>query len=652
MVGGTRWFVGSVVAIACALAGAGAASAATRPGTTVERGIRSEAPDAKSVRASYVRVYDPLPASVGPHPSACDWLAYLRFRDPKGPRESARADAVVVLIPGFLAGGSSFDVLARNAVLNSAARGSHVEVWGLDRRANCLEDHTGVEAASRARDASVAYDYYWRGGEAGGRRFDGFKSGSEADFLREFGLERTVRDWYTVLTRAVPDRRQRVKKVICGGHSLGGPLTAAFASWDFDGDPDTIDDAGYNQCAGLVGLDTSVAIDGSSGAPGGASAFDVAGQNRAAPFIDAPPLTPETIQLPSVFGVGAFHRARGTDLLRKLPHSNNIDLAQRLLFSRDAANFVTGRPSIRDFTVTNEVVLSGVFDDNSAPIFFLRASLGFATGGPVVDKNFPGPSGGFLAIPSEPKTPLYSWRNYDEVRPPIALNDDGEPFTTREGEVTDIHQLARAMFEAPADYVEQYFPTRILTDVTAAEEGDRSGSLSNLRYDGPSKRPLLLIQARDSDNNDPDDRGPPIAGERPNGLALSREWILPGYNHLDVAAAARRQNDGRPEPSSGSLTDFVFDVVRPPAAMRLSVRPRRVRRGRRVRLRYRVTSKSPSCRGGVVVRIGNRRVRTSSRGRAALRIRLGRTGVRRVRARKAGCHSTKTRLRVKQRRRR
>ena len=28
---------------------------------------------------------------------------------------------------------------------------------------------------------------------------------------------------------------------------------------------------------------------------------------------------------------------------------------------------------------------------------------------------------------------------------------------------------------------------------------------------------------------------------------------MPGYNHLDVATAARRQNDGRPEPTSKAL---------------------------------------------------------------------------------------------------
>ena len=37
--------------------------------------------------------------------------------------------------------------------------------------------------------------------------------------------------------------------------------------------------------------------------------------------------------------------------------------------------------------------------------------------------------------------------------------------------------------------------------------------------------------------------------------------ILPGYNHLDVATAAWRQNDGRREPSSAALGRFAKRVI-------------------------------------------------------------------------------------------
>jgi hypothetical protein len=76
-------------------------------------------------------------------------------------------------------------------------------------------------------------------------------------------------------------------------------------------------------------------------------------------------------------------------------------------------------------------------------------------------------------------------------------------------------------------------------------------------------KPILLVQAGDSDSNDPtNDSGPTQTGEKPNDKELSREAILPGYNHLDVAAAAWKQNDGRPEGSSLELARFLLKVTR------------------------------------------------------------------------------------------
>ena len=126
--------------------------------------------------------------------------------------------------------------MARNTVRAGRRRGRYVEFWALDRRSNCLEDHTGVDAAARAKDPSIA-------SATTGAARRSTASGSPAsqpssvDFLRAFGLERTVRDWHAVIEAGFPDPAVRTRKVICGGHSLGGPLTTAFAGWDFDGDP-------------------------------------------------------------------------------------------------------------------------------------------------------------------------------------------------------------------------------------------------------------------------------------------------------------------------------------------------------------------------------------------------------------------------------
>ena len=203
-----------------------------------------------------------------------------------------------------------------------------------------------------------------------------------------------------------------------------------------------------------------------------------------------------------------------------------------------------------------------MLDDNSAPISILRAGLGQAVGGPLVDKNFPAPSDGTLVLPEDPATPLYSWERYRTVgKPghPVGLNDSGGPYTSRESETTDLRQMARGFFESRADFTEHYFPTRIMSDLAPAA----SGGFEQMKYDGPNLRPGLLIQAGDSEDNLSPDEGPPFEGTPPNDLEHSLEIVIPGYNHLDVATAAWRQNDGRPEPSSQALAEFALTVTGP-----------------------------------------------------------------------------------------
>ena len=652
--------------LAVAMAGAAPAAAAERTETPVP----SASPDAGAIRASYIRHQAPLPESAGPHPEACDWIGFLRFRHAQGPAEAARADAVITLMPGILAGSSSMDQVARNTIRLAAERGRHVEVWTIDRRANCLEDHFGTQAAFRARDVTPAFDYYYRGKEVEGRKFAGFVPPSEAEFMKEFGLARITVDWHTIITRELPDQRVRAAKLICGGHSLGGSLTAAFASWDFDGNPETTEDAGYNQCAGFAGLDTSISIDGSSGGSAGVGVLsDAAARSGGSPYLNAPPFTPAIMQLPTIASVTAFlDPARESTFNQQIPSDPEMELTLRLLYSKDAAHFTSGQPSIRDVRLTNATAFGGIFDDNSAGISILRAGMGISVGGEFADKNFPAPDD-TLALPEQAKGPLYTWVDYDDAaNENIPLNDGGKPYSTRESETTDLREMARTFFEPPADFVEQYFPTRLVTDVAAAQGGDRSGELENLRHDGPSMRPILLVTAGDSDDNHSADEGEPRTGEAPNDKPLSRDAILPGYNHLDVSTAAWRQNDGRPEPSALELTNYTLAVTG--AGGRLGARDAAgcVRRAASVTRRgitgiarlgetralvyRRLTRPHTSSRrtarwcvtgGGAVTAVFDRRGRvtllaTTARGHRVRRIGAGSpaTAVRRARARRAG----------------
>jgi hypothetical protein len=560
------------------LGGSSAGAKPPRPGDRTERVVHSTAPDADVVKESYVHLYKPLPPAAGDHPARCDWIGYLRFRHAGGPRDPSHADAVFVSMPGIFAGSSMHDQVARNVVRRAAKGGEDVEYWALDRRSNCLEDHRGTEAAAERKDPSVAFDYYWGDRKIHGHSFGGFKTPSEASFLSHVGLAKTVRDERYVIAEGIPNRHVQRRKVFCGGHSLGGPLTTAFAGWDFDHDPSTRRDAGFKMCTGFFGQDTSLGFDSSGGHDDVGVAVAIAQASGASPYLNAVPFTPETIQILGPFGVGAYFDPHGTNVIGMLPHTPNIDLAQRVLFSRDAVNFVTDNPDIRDFNLTNDAVMAGVFDDNSSPITILRTSVGDTAGGPVVQKNFPTNAefsaatgitapladNKFLGIPETPHGPLYKWRNYNHMPgSPPRFDDTNQAYTSKASEVADVSALAREQFEAPADFAEQYFPTRLTTDLESAQSGDRSGNLKNLRYNGIAKHPAFLIDAGDSSENSGATPVKPPAPDPPNAMKLSGGVVLPGYNHIDIVGAAWRQNGGKPERSSKTLVDFAHRVRRP-----------------------------------------------------------------------------------------
>ncbi|GAA4319621.1 hypothetical protein BJY14_006391 [Actinomadura luteofluorescens] len=559
-----------------------AASAATLLAVTTAAGPvsarepgRSETPVASGspvtdVTESVVRVKVPLPASAGPHPAACDWLSYLRFRHKDGPASPAAADRILVAQPGILEGAGAFDSVARNTVSAAARSGGHIEFWALDRRSNCLEDGTGIQAGLRAKDVHLAVDYYYRQKEVDGRKFAGYQTNDQVKWLQNVGLEQTVRDQYDLMVRELPDQAARRRKMMCGGHSLGGVLTAFFAEWDFDGDHSTTGDAGYNQCSGYFALDTRI----STRLPGfggdfpeewvpllrfGAGAVQAGLETGVVPrALSAPAvINTETMNLLAVAGLAARLDPGGvSDLATYPPPSFNTDTTYRILFSKDYPAFLKGSPAVRDFRFTNAAALGGLLDDNSQPLAFMQASLGFWDGGKIVDKEFPAPNdlegiglGGLTrllgtekkAIPDEPGGPLYTWRNFDRVGAPddpVHTSKDGTPFTSAGKEVTDIAELARSLSEHPLDFTEHYFPTKMVTDIAlAAAPGIADDAVHE---NGVAANPTLNLEAEGGLGGDP----------QPGDV------VAPGYQHIDVLTASAVQNGGRPEPVSANLAAF------------------------------------------------------------------------------------------------
>jgi hypothetical protein len=561
------------------VAGLQVASSASGPSaeagpSRTETPVRSSSP-ANGVTETVVSVHLPLPASVGRHPAACDWLSYLRYRDSAGPADATRADKILVAQPGVLEGAGAFHSVARNTVAAAAEQGQHIEFWALDRRSNCLEDRTGIRAALAAGSPAIAVDYYYQRRVVEGRTFGGYLTNNQVGWLAKVGLEQTVRDQYNLLKRELPSQQLRKQRVLCGGHSLGGVITGFFAQWDFDGDHGTTADAGHNQCDGYFALDTTISTslaDLSGATPTGAlpdpglgyAAVQAGLQTGlVSRTLSGPALiNAETMNFLGIAGVFAKLEAdQPSTLVQSLPKPNaNIDTTSRILFSKDLATFLLGRPSVQDFRFTNETVLGALMDDNSQPLSILQTSVGFFDGGRIADKDFPLPAdlradpalgslrGLFgnrpMAIPDEPNGPLYTWRNFDRVGAPDDpgyRDRDGQPFTSADQEVTDIQELAGSMSEQPLDFTEHYFPTKLITDIQQA--GAPEVSRDVVHSGGITANPTITLVAGDG-----------ILADRvaPELQAV----IAPGYQHLDVLTADQKQNTGRPEIVSTNLAAF------------------------------------------------------------------------------------------------
>jgi len=263
-----------------------------------------------------------------------------------GPEDPARADTVFVTMPGILAGSGSLEPTARNIVRAAAEGGRHVEVWVMDRRANCLEDHGGLAAGAAQNDPALAFDYYFGARVVDGHRYQP-ATATDTAFLRHVGLAQTLQDYRTILG-LLPDSVRR-SKVMCGGHSLGGLITGALADWDFDGTP------GYSLCAGFFTLDSRLKMQlaGPLTAPLTnalaqlqrllpitlpTSVSDLLG--TVLPYINIAPLTPETLTMAEVFSqAAAIAPEEPSTLLARIPHDVNFDLLTRLVTARDPVGF-------------------------------------------------------------------------------------------------------------------------------------------------------------------------------------------------------------------------------------------------------------------------------------------------------------------------
>jgi hypothetical protein len=155
----------------------------------------------------------------------------------------ARARNVLVLNPGTSASAAYFAPLAKTIV--RGAKGW--QVWAVERRENLLEDHSMLDLAKQRQvTGRQLFDYYlgWITDSSIATHFQ-FIPDADVGFARRWGMRVEIEDLHRVVRAA----RRLGGKVVVGGHSLGGTITTAYATWDFRGRP------GGRGLAGLVYID-------------------------------------------------------------------------------------------------------------------------------------------------------------------------------------------------------------------------------------------------------------------------------------------------------------------------------------------------------------------------------------------------------------
>jgi pimeloyl-ACP methyl ester carboxylesterase len=153
------------------------------------------------------------------------------------------AKNVLVLEPGTSAGSTYFVPLARWIVSKLAGW----QVWSVERRENLLEDQSELNQFKAHKVSSTQlYDYYlgYLKNPSISPHFQMIPT-SSVEFAKDWGMNVAVQDLHDVIAAA----RRLGGKVVLGGHSLGGSVVTAYATWDFNGRP------GADDLAGLVYID-------------------------------------------------------------------------------------------------------------------------------------------------------------------------------------------------------------------------------------------------------------------------------------------------------------------------------------------------------------------------------------------------------------
>jgi pimeloyl-ACP methyl ester carboxylesterase len=169
-------------------------------------------------------------------PDNLNVVGVLKIGNPK-------AKNVLVLNPGTSAGGGYFQPLARTIVKTLPGW----QVWSVERRENFLEDQSELNLLKQGKvSAKDAFNYYlgYLSDSSITPHYQPVQT-SQVPYAREWGMNTEINDLRTVVKAAA----RKGRNVAMGGHSLGGSIATAYATWDFNGKP------GGRDLSGLVLID-------------------------------------------------------------------------------------------------------------------------------------------------------------------------------------------------------------------------------------------------------------------------------------------------------------------------------------------------------------------------------------------------------------
>ena len=128
--------------------------------------------------------------------------------------------------------------LGRKRLLRAARQvdrldGGGWQVWSVERRENLLEDQSVLNLSKQGKaTATQLYDYYlgYLKDPSVKQHYQSIPN-STVEFAKQWGMNVAVQDLHAVIDAA----KRLGGRVVLGGHSLGGSVVTAYATWDFNG---------------------------------------------------------------------------------------------------------------------------------------------------------------------------------------------------------------------------------------------------------------------------------------------------------------------------------------------------------------------------------------------------------------------------------